>query len=724
MGLMDPIGQAIGYITNVIAYLMQTITTYATQLLSGLITWVADMLTTIGNWLLTLFNNMATFFQQLMQGMVTWLAEFLQQLRDFFVPIVQAIVNLARDLLTAFRGFAQTIIQDVANFVAALVNTVTHWIGNVMAALITSIQNAVTAISNFLTAALNGVVEWLADTLQAIITFLTDVGALITAGLETLITGANAIILTIESRLADLGAAFTDAFTVLRDGLRSVSDETLVPIRDAVLGYLDKIEDLFDLPQYQQAFASVEAAVSPGTLNLRGAEGFKRLWDNLAPQGRIGRITWYLFFGYSLMTGAMGGIVSANAQSLLQEYSLHYPWALLSPADVISAYRRDNASQAKVLDTIRASGFTAEDAVMMIKNSETVPAVGELLAMKLRGTIQDAELTAALNVYGLKEPWVAALKELAQVIPPISDLIMMAVRDVFDPQVAQTFGLFNEYPQLLTPEAAKHGLSAEWAQRYWGAHWSLPSASQGFEMLHRGVIDQEQLNLLLRALDVMPFWRERMTQIAYHNYTRVDIRRMHAMGVLDEQDVYRAHLDMGYPEDKALALTEFVVQLNNASQNDPDEDLEQLTRTNILNFYDDGLLARERAAQLLQGLGLTPEASELYLDAVDLEDARDERKARVDIIIGNAQAGTITFEEAADQMSSIGLEGAEIQKALLRLEKARVSKASLPTRAEGERMFKAGIISRDAYAGLLERLGYALPWVQAYLALAVKKERG
>ncbi|GAH93918.1 unnamed protein product, partial [marine sediment metagenome] len=44
-------------------------------------------------------------------------------------------------------------------------------------------------------------------------------------------------------------------------------------------------------------------------------------------------------------------------------------------------------------------------------------------------------------------------------------------------------------------------------------HWSLPSPSQGFEMLHRGVIDEAELNMLLRALDIMPFWREKLTKV-------------------------------------------------------------------------------------------------------------------------------------------------------------------------------------------------------------------
>ena len=52
-------------------------------------------------------------------------------------------------------------------------------------------------------------------------------------------------------------------------------------------------------------------------------------------------------------------------------------------------------------------------------------------------------------------------------------------------------------------------------------------------MLHRGVIDTAELDMLLRAQDVMPFWRDRLTAIAYRPLTRVDVRRMYKQGVLN-----------------------------------------------------------------------------------------------------------------------------------------------------------------------------------------------
>jgi len=82
----------------------------------------------------------------------------------------------------------------------------------------------------------------------------------------------------------------------------------------------------------------------------------------------------------------------------------------------------------------------------------------------------------------------------------------------------------------------------------------------GFEMLHRGVIDKDELKLLLRALDVMPFWREKLVQISYNPLTRVDVRRMFSIGILDETQVKRAYLDLGYSDEKAEWLKQFTIR--------------------------------------------------------------------------------------------------------------------------------------------------------------------
>ena len=197
----------------------------------------------------------------------------------------------------------------------------------------------------------------------------------------------------------------------------------------------------------------------------------------------------------------------------------------------------------------------------------------------------------------------------------------MSVREAFTPEIAGRFGQYEDLPREYVKWVGKKGLSAEWAERYWAAHWSLPSPQQGFEMLHRGIITPDELRLLLRALDIMPFWRDKLIQISYNPLTRVDIRRMYNLDVLSEQDVYKCYLDIGYNDLNAKRLTEFTIKLKIAQETKTKErqqkavikEISTWTASQTLSFLKRGLITQERARHELQLLGYNEERINVYL---------------------------------------------------------------------------------------------------------------
>ena len=143
--------------------------------------------------------------------------------------------------------------------------------------------------------------------------------------------------------------------------------------------------------------------------------------------------------------------------------------------------------------------------------------------------------------------------------PSPLDLVRFVVREVFDPAYrAIHYDPYKPPPKYLEL-AAKAGMPTDTATWYWDAHWELPSVPMAFEMLHRGVINEEDLDRLLAAQDVMPSWREAIKRISYHPYTRVDIRRMYKLNVLQATDLVRAYKDAGYDEEHAQNLSEFTI---------------------------------------------------------------------------------------------------------------------------------------------------------------------
>ena len=263
-----------------------------------------------------------------------------------------------------------------------------------------------------------------------------------------------------------------------------------------------------------------------------------------------------------------------------------------------------------ILENISKGDIHPAWAKMYLDAVLTKPASQDIVAYALRRDPKLSDLPAELQKIGIHPHYTDVYKTLAYQIPPVADIITMAVREAFTPAIAERFGQYEDFPADLETYAGMKGLSKEWAERYWAAHWALPSPQQGFAMLHRGVITRPELDMLLRAQDVMPFWRDRLTQIAYRVLTRVDVRRMYKQGVLDESEVVAAYLDQGYDERNAGRMAEFTVKQTLAT-------LSKFTSGDIVKAFTNRMISRSDAKSLLGYIGIRSEDAEYIVSTAE-----------------------------------------------------------------------------------------------------------
>ena len=275
-------------------------------------------------------------------------------------------------------------------------------------------------------------------------------------------------------------------------------------------------------------------------------------------------------------------------------------WVIPNPMLLLQGYLQQGREPESVIEDIVKADIHPDFAQVYIDAVMTKPSSQDIIAyaLKTQGNVNDVE--DRLQKIGIHSDYFDVYKELAYPIPPIADLITMAVREAFSPAIAARFGQYEDYPPDFGNWAQRKGLTEEWSKAYWAAHWSLPSAQQGFEMLHRGVIGESDLNMLLRALDVMPFWRDKLIQIAYRPLTRVDVRRMYKEGVLNTAEVYKAYLDQGYSEKNAERMTEFTVKQTLSAQ-------AKFTSTDIIKAFTQRMITRGEATGLLSDIGIRSE---------------------------------------------------------------------------------------------------------------------
>ncbi len=323
---------------------------------------------------------------------------------------------------------------------------------------------------------------------------------------------------------------------------------------------------------------------------------------------------------------------------------------------------------------------------------------------------------ADLRDQGWSEDRIKALQLLTEVIPGVQDLIRMSVREAFSPEIAEKFGQYQDPPVNIYPWAEKIGLSQEWVDRYWAAHWDLPSVTQGIEMLRRGVIDDATLDLLLRALDVMPFWRPHLKAISWEVPTRVDVRRFWDMRTVDEARMREIYTSLGY---HGKDLEDYVLWTKVYTAF-PD----------LLARYKNGWITLEMVKAELVAMGMSAARAQEMIEEKIKKAAPERVAAEKDLtkadIINGVKKGVITRVQGAELLTDIGYSDDEavylLDVNIPTDQETSVKTARELTKADVLKGLKTGVITEADALGMLLNLRYTSTDAQfllrVYLAAA------
>ncbi len=366
--------------------------------------------------------------------------------------------------------------------------------------------------------------------------------------------------------------------------------------------------------------------------------------------------------------------------------------------------RRGPQFEAMLRDGFAALGWTDKHVEAFQLATEQRHTPQEAVSLWLRGAIGDKQLEYELSSNGWTAERIAHFRALSQVIPGVADLVQMAVREAFDDQVSARFEHDRDFPAELAEWAERQGLSREWSQRYWRAHWQLPGLGQAYEMLHRlrpgrspNPVTVDDLRTLIRTADLAPFWRDRLIEISYQPYTRVDVRRMYEAHVLDEAAVYESYRDLGYDDLHARNLTDWTTRDTHAPQ-------KELTRDALLRAYRRRMFTRDQAAEHLAAVGYDAQEVEFWLGLIDLEQAQARAQTVIDGVEQLYVAGAIDEPAVYGRLGPLNLPATEISELLRDWTARRAARVDLPTKAELESFYQRAIIDQARYrAGLLER---------------------
>ena len=350
---------------------------------------------------------------------------------------------------------------------------------------------------------------------------------------------------------------------------------------------------------------------------------------------------------------------------------------------------------------------------------------GEAIEGQFTGVLKPSETRDTLQKLGYEDKDIDTILKLAEYIPSAQDVITFAVREVFTPTTVAAFGQlegFDDIWKIAEKYVTAAKMSKETFSQFWAAHWELPSINQAYEMLHRGFIKGVDLDRLLVAADVMPFWREKLKSISYQVLTRVDVRRMHKLGVLTEAGVLKAYQDIGYDAVNAKLLTDFTIKYNEDPENAEETGADRarhaardLTKAEILNAYSDKLLSKEDTAAELYYMGYSPSESAQVLALADYKAALALVKSSLAAYRDGYLAGAYTEQEVYALLGKLSLPAAYTEDKVLAWKLEKAAKVEMPSKAEYIAFYKAGTITENDAREGLTALGFRRKHIDWYL---------
>lgn len=530
---------------------------------------------------------------------------------------------------------------------------------------------------------------------------------------------------------------------------------------EQISGVFTTLANSLGLDQLLGLFSLTSRVVTSIIGKLEGAENLETVlgsWD--VPKSTIDQINTALS-----TIPIIGAIIQtdhpAEFERMRQNSFEHTRPTQLDVGSTLELIRRFPDELDSVLGNLRRNGLDDSKIDSLLRIRHTPLQMLDNLDGWRRGEIDEQALDTKLRANGLSDEDGALAKRLSRRIPPIADLILFSVRGVFDVEESRRFGEFEGLPpaleaqfieafgieggdfsrqvQVFADAASKLGLPEEWVAAYWTAHWRLPSLQNAYQMFHRLApdivdaeredfiadgfdpenlkFDRESLDRLVRAADFSGFWRDKLSAIAFNPLTRVDIRRMHKLGILDDAATQRAYRKVGFSSSDADKMLAFTVAFNGEPDAAQTDEIRSLTKNQILDFVENELFTEEEGIDALTAIGYDEFAA---VGFVDLELAKRDRtlqRTAISLVEERVLAGLIDINEASLEFDILGVSSGQKALVIRELDVKLTKRTRQPSRAELDTFIGNAIISVEEYRVGMLSLGYTDEWVERFVQL-------
>lgn len=355
----------------------------------------------------------------------------------------------------------------------------------------------------------------------------------------------------------------------------------------------------------------------------------------------------------------------------------------------------------------RLNGFNEEYAAHYYENSQAIWTIYDLISSWRRGQLDDEQFNVEAERLGWIGERLEQVKRATLYYPNPADLVKWQAKEVYEPDAIAKYGLADELDRLEREPFYKAGIDDEQIANHWMAHWEHPGWNVIREMLFRTEFSEEDMKEWFRLVEIPPFWRDLFIRISYRTLTRVDIRRMHKVGVFTTEELPAIYEKLGYNETDRQLMADFTVQYNKGTTTTLEDDYRELTRSQLVKGYEEGIYTRETALSQLESLEYAHDDADFILLLSDIDLARERIKAELDYLEHSMITGKLSDNVVAGLLTELQIPANQQEILLTKWQKAKERQVAIPSKEDVGRWFGGSLISLEDYQNEMKRKGYS-----------------
>jgi len=389
-----------------------------------------------------------------------------------------------------------------------------------------------------------------------------------------------------------------------------------------------------------------------------------------------------------------------------------WPNELLPAQASVLLHLWDKITAEEYLNKMKSLGYSAQHAAEYATASRTYLQGREIIEYGWRTEQSDDEIVSTLVGNGYDLTSAEKLLHISYFRPGPADLVNWQAKEVFEPDAIARYGLADEFGAIDLTAFRKAGIDDQQALNYWMAHWQHPGWATVQTLLHRELLSADDVWEWFRTVEIPPYWRDKMMAASYHPLTRVDVRRMHKLEVLSDEQLLKAYKDVGYNEYNASLMVDWTKKYNMMDPDDPDR---ELTRAQLERGYRLGLLSQSQLNEALLAMGYDSDQQAFIAASIDEQGRTDEAQDWLSLLKAQTSSGLITVEEAKNKLASLGFSSASVEHYGELYAAYREQPYKIPSKTDVKSFVQAEMITADQGADFMRDLGYQDAVIELYL---------